>query len=63
MRNHIRNGRIQNITSELTLGKRQGMISLEESLAGLVQRGLISRNDAEIRSRRQEELRSQLGES
>ena len=33
VRNHIRNEKLQNLATEITLGKRQGMISLEDSLA------------------------------
>lgn len=61
VRNHIRHGRVENLLSEITLGKRAGMIALEESLATLVREGVISRRDAEVRSRRPDELRSLLG--
>jgi len=61
VRNHIRHGRVENLLSEITLGKRSGMIALEESLADLVRGGVITRRDAEIRSRRPDELRSLLG--
>ena len=60
VRNHIRNDKVQNLISEITLGKRQGMISLEDSLAGLVRQGLISLEDARIRSGRPDELNSLL---
>jgi len=60
VRNHIRNEKLQQLISEITLGKRQGMISLEDSLAKLVRQGLISVDDARIRSSRLDELESQL---
>jgi twitching motility protein PilT len=60
VRNHIRHEKLQNLISEITLGKRQGMISLEDSLARLVRQGLISVEDARIRSSRPDELESQL---
>ncbi|HUJ15783.1 MAG TPA: PilT/PilU family type 4a pilus ATPase [Thermoanaerobaculia bacterium] len=60
VRNHIRNEKLQNLISEITLGKRQGMISLEDSLARLVRQGLISVEDARIRSARPDELDSLL---
>ncbi|PYQ50729.1 MAG: type IV pili twitching motility protein PilT, partial [Acidobacteria bacterium] len=60
VRNHIRNEKLQQLISEITLGKRQGMISLEDSLARLVRQGLISVEDARNRSSRPDELESQL---
>jgi len=60
VRNHIRNEKLQNLISEITLGKRQGMISIEDSLARLVRQGLIAVEDARIRSARPDELDSLL---
>jgi twitching motility protein PilT len=60
VRNHIRNERLQNIATEITLGKRHGMISLEDSLARLVKQGLISVEDARARASHQDELESLL---
>ncbi|HEY6843348.1 MAG TPA: PilT/PilU family type 4a pilus ATPase, partial [Thermoanaerobaculia bacterium] len=60
VRNHIRNEKLQNLISEITLGKRQGMISIEDSLSRLVRQGLITVEDARIRSARPEELESLL---
>jgi twitching motility protein PilT len=56
VRQHIRRERVQNLHQEITLGKRQGMISLEESLAGLVRRGLVALEEAQLRTAHQEEL-------
>jgi twitching motility protein PilT len=60
VRNHIRNEKLQNLISEITLGKRQGMVSFEDSLARLVRQGLISVDDARVRSTRPDELESLL---
>jgi len=60
VRNHIRNEKLQQLITEITLGKRQGMISLEDSLARLVQQGMISADDARVRSSRPDELDSLL---
>ncbi len=60
IRNHIRNDKLQNLATEITLGRRQGMISLEDSLARLVQQGFISLEDARIRASRADELESLL---
>jgi twitching motility protein PilT len=60
VRNHIRNEKLQNLMTEITLGKRQGMISLEDSLARLVKEGAIAVEDAKVRSSRPDELESLL---
>ncbi|HEX2834398.1 MAG TPA: PilT/PilU family type 4a pilus ATPase [Thermoanaerobaculia bacterium] len=60
VRNHIRNERLQNLATEITLGKRAGMISLEDSLAKLVLDGAITADDARGRSARPDELESLL---
>jgi len=60
VRNHIRTDKLQNLATEITLGKRQGMISLEDSLARLVQEGMITVEDARVRSARPDELDSLL---
>ena len=60
VRNHIRNEKLQQLATEITLGKRQGMIALEDSLARLVQEGAITLEDARVRSSRPEELESLL---
>jgi len=60
VRNHIRNEKLQNLITEITLGKRQGMISLEDSLATLVRKGYITVEDARIRAPRPDELESLL---
>ena len=60
MRNHIRSDKLQKLDTEITLGKRQGMISFEDSLAALVRQGLITLEDARNRAARPDELESLL---
>ena len=60
VRTHIRNDKVQNLANEITLGRRHGMISLEDSLARLVQEGAITAEDARVRTARPEELESLL---
>ena len=60
VRNHIRNEKLQNLVQEITLGRKQGMISLEDSLARLVSTGVITVDAARARARRIEELESYL---
>ncbi len=60
VRNHIRNDKLTNLVSEITLGKRLGMISLEDSLVRLIRQGYISVDDARVRSSRPDELDSLL---
>jgi len=60
VRNHIRNEKLQQLATEITLGRRQGMISLEDSLVRLVNEGAITADDARIRSSRPDELESLL---
>jgi twitching motility protein PilT len=60
VRNHIRNDKLQNLPTEITLGRRQGMVALEDSLAQLVKDGLISADEARLRSARPDELESLL---
>ncbi len=60
VRQHIRSGATQKIYNELLLGQKVGMISLEASLANLVNRGLVDRDRALVRSSKPEELESLL---
>jgi twitching motility protein PilT len=60
VRNQIRNEKLQQLATEITLGKRQGMISLEDSLAALVREGRITAEDARVRSSRPDEMDSLL---
>ncbi|HEY0590995.1 MAG TPA: type IV pili twitching motility protein PilT, partial [Thermoanaerobaculia bacterium] len=50
VRNQIRLGRMENLANEITLGKRQGMMTFDDSLADLVRRGLASMEEARERA-------------
>ena len=60
VRNHIRSQQPHRLHNEVTLGKRHGMVSLEESLARLVRSGVVLEEEARIRSSRPDELDSLL---
>jgi twitching motility protein PilT len=60
VRNHIRNQHLQRLYNEVTLGKRHGMVSLEESLVRLVRAGIVDVEEARIRSAHPDELESLL---
>jgi len=59
-RAHIRRGSFHQIHSELTLGKRFGMVTMEDSLAALVQAGTISETEARLRASHPDDLASRL---
>ena len=61
VRHHIRKNQLQKIYHEIARGRSEGMVSMEESLTGLVREGVISREEAEMRSLRPDELRSLMG--
>ncbi|HVN76849.1 MAG TPA: ATPase, T2SS/T4P/T4SS family, partial [Thermoanaerobaculaceae bacterium] len=60
VRQHIRKERTENLHNEITLGKRAGMIALEESLARLVRSGTVALEEAQIRATYATELESLL---
>lgn len=60
IRNLIRTGKNHQIHSLLTIGRREGMMTMEESLAGLVQAGRITRDEARLRAPHREELDKHL---
>jgi len=60
VRHHIRKEKLQNLYNEITLGKKLGMISFEESLARLVRAGTITLDEARVRTTRSEELEGYL---
>jgi twitching motility protein PilT len=60
VRHHIRSQQMQKLYNEVTLGKNQGMISFEESLATLVREGKVEPEEARMRSARPDELESLL---
>jgi twitching motility protein PilT len=50
LRAHIRRGSFHQLHQEMTLGKRFGMVTMEESLAALVQADAISETEARLRA-------------
>jgi twitching motility protein PilT len=60
VRQHIRSDQTQKLYNELTLGKRHGMISLEDSLAQLVREGKIAVEEAKVRASHPDELNALL---
>jgi twitching motility protein PilT len=60
VRHHIRNDHTQKLYNELTLGKRYGMISMEDSLAQLVREGKIDIEEARMRASHPDELNALL---
>jgi twitching motility protein PilT len=61
VRNHIRKGALHHLYNELGAGKREHMCLMEESLAELVQKGLVGRDQARSRTTRPDELERMLG--
>jgi len=59
-RQHIRKNALQHLNQEITITRRNGSFTLEESLARLVSTGLIERSDALLRAAHPEELESIL---
>jgi twitching motility protein PilT len=59
-RQHIRKNALQHLHQEITITRKQGSFTLEESLAQLVVQGELSREDAMLRSLHPEDLDLQL---
>jgi len=59
-RQHIRKNALHHLHQEITITKRNGSITLEESLAQLVRKGLISVEDARTRTVHADELEGLL---
>jgi twitching motility protein PilT len=59
-RQHIRKNALQHLHQEITITKRHGSFTLEESLAHLVKRGVLTPDDARSRTIHIEELDSLL---
>ncbi len=59
-RQHIRKNALQHLHQEITITKRNGSITLEESLAQLVRKGLISADEARTRTIHADELEGLL---
>lgn len=61
IRNLIRTGKNHLIYSQITMGRKEGMTTMEESLASLVKRGAVTVEDAALRTGRREEFQKLLG--
>lgn len=62
VRNHIRKGALHHLHTEMTLGRKLGMITLEDSLAQLVRGNFITEDEAQIHASHLDELSSFLKE-
>ena len=60
-RQHIRKNALQHLNQEITITRKAGSFTFEESLARLVQNGSIDRADALLRATHAEELELLLG--
>src|SRR5580765_601815 len=61
-RQHIRKNALQHLHQEITITRKHGSLTLEESLAGLVRQGLVDWRDALARAAHVEELEQQLAQ-
>jgi twitching motility protein PilT len=59
-RQHVRKNALQHLNQEITITRKAGSFTFEESLARLVQAGVIDRNDAMLRAAHPDELESML---
>lgn len=59
-RQHIRKNALQHLHQEITITRKQGSFTLEESLAQLVARGDLAREEAMVRAVHPEDLDTQL---
>jgi len=55
-RQHIRKNALQHLNQEITITRKAGSYTLEEELASLVKRNLVSREDAQLRASHPEEF-------
>jgi len=51
VRNLIRQGKIEQLRSQITLGRAMGMLELDRALSDLVRRGLVDEREARVRAR------------
>ncbi len=61
VRNLIRQGKLERLRAQIGLEQAAGMLSLDQSLALLVSRGLVSPEEARARARDTKEFEAQLG--
>ena len=59
-RQHIRRNALQHLHQEITITRKQGSFTFEESLAHLVREGLVDRADALARAGHPDELDAAL---
>jgi Tfp pilus assembly pilus retraction ATPase PilT len=59
-RQHIRKNALQHLNQEITITRKAGSFTLEESLARFVQTGVLDRAEAMLRAAHPEELESLL---
>ena len=59
-RQHVRKNALQHLNQEITITRKAGSFSLEESLARCVKQGVLERADAQLRAAHPEELESLL---
>ena len=59
-RQHIRKNALQHLHQEVTLSRKTGSVTMEESLARLVRAGLVSQEEAQARANHPEELEALL---
>jgi twitching motility protein PilT len=60
VRHHIRSDNLQKLYNEISLGKRHGMLSMEQSLATLMREGKIDPEEARVRASHPDELEALL---
>ena len=60
-RQHVRKNALQHLHQEITITRKAGSHTLEESLAKLVQQGVLDRKEASMRAAHPDELESILG--
>jgi twitching motility protein PilT len=60
-RQHVRKNALQHLNQEMTITRKQGSFTLEESLAQLVRQGLVARSDALARAAHLEEFEKLVG--
>jgi twitching motility protein PilT len=59
-RQHIRKNALQHLNQEITITRKAGSFTFEESLARFVQQGILDRQDATLRAAHPEELEAML---
>ena len=59
-RQHIRKNALQHLNQEITITRKAGSFSLEESLARFVQNDVLERTEAQLRAAHPSELESML---